>query len=83
MVSPGAILKYKARRFVQSLGSPLGERRDRRLWRMKGAERVAAVEILRSESRAKNFGHRNRESWQPEGLTERVRQSMPLRKRRT
>ena len=26
----------------------------------KGAERVAAVEILRSEQRAKNFGHRNR-----------------------
>ena len=37
-----------------------GERCDRRLWRMKGAERVAAVEILRSEQRAKNFGYRNR-----------------------
>ena len=39
---------------------PGGERADRRLWREEGGEGVAAVEILRSEERAKNFGHRNR-----------------------
>ena len=37
-----------------------GERADRRRWRMKGGERVAAVKIWRSEQRATNFGHRNR-----------------------
>ncbi len=37
-----------------------GERADRRRWRMKEGERVAAVKIWRSEQRATNFGHRNR-----------------------
>ena len=37
-----------------------GEQADRRRWRMKGGERVAAVKIWRSEQRATNFGHRNR-----------------------
>ena len=55
---------------------PGGERADRRRGRREEGERVAAVEILRSEERAKNFGHRNRTqvrvlSPQPQELPER------------
>ena len=38
-----------------------GERCDRRLWRVKGAERVAAVGVQRSRAVGKaHTGHRNR-----------------------
>ena len=47
-------------------GSPIiqdGERCDRRQWRMKGAERVAAVGAQRSRAVGKaHTGHRNRKT---------------------
>ncbi len=41
----------------------MGERADRRLWREKGGERVAAVEKIKEKRKpADFFGHRNRGS---------------------
>ena len=43
------------------LGAPGGERVDRRLWRRKGDERVAAVEKIEDQRKPDDFfGHRNR-----------------------
>ena len=44
-----------------SLGAPSGERVDRRLWRRKGDERVAAVEKIEDQRKPEDFfGYRNR-----------------------
>ena len=47
-------------------GSPIiqdGERCDRRRWRMKGAERVAAVDKIEDQRKPEDFiGHRNRKT---------------------
>ena len=47
-------------------GSPIiqdGERCDRRRWRMKGAERVAAVDKIEDQHKPEDFiGHRNRKT---------------------
>ena len=47
-------------------GSPIiqdGERCDRRRWRSKGAERVAAVDKIEEKRKPEDFiGHRNRKS---------------------
>ena len=41
----------------------MGERSDRRLWRKKGGERVAAVDKIEDKRKPEDFiGHRNRES---------------------
>ena len=43
------------------LGAPGGERVDRRLWRRKGDERVAAVEKIEDQRKPEDFfGYRNR-----------------------
>ena len=43
------------------LGVPGGERVDRRLWRRKGDERVAAVEKIEDQRKPEDFfGYRNR-----------------------
>ena len=43
------------------LGAPGGERVDRRLWRSKGDERVAAVEKIEDQRKPEDFfGYRNR-----------------------
>ena len=40
-----------------------GERCDRRRWRMKGAERVAAVDKIEDQRKPEDFiGHRNRKT---------------------
>ena len=42
------------------LGVPSGERVDRRLWRSKGDERVAAVEKIEDQRKPEDFfGYRN------------------------
>ena len=42
-------------------GAPSGERVDRRLWRSKGDERVAAVEKIEDQRKPEDFfGYRNR-----------------------
>ena len=42
-------------------GAPGGERVDRRLWRKKGDERVAAVEKIEDQRKPEDFfGYRNR-----------------------
>ena len=42
-------------------GAPGGERVDRRLWRSKGDERVAAVEKIEDQRKPEDFfGYRNR-----------------------
>ena len=51
-------IKIPTTKYLEEYSS--GERADRRRWRMKEGERVAAVKIWRSEQRATNFGHRNR-----------------------
>lgn len=61
--APPIVYRKQARGLWQTLlvkKYSSGERADRRLWRMEGGERVAAVKIWRSEQRATNFGHRNR-----------------------